>query len=224
MKLSKRLETVAQMVPENLPCADIGADHGYLVKFLIDNNKIPFAYASDNKKGPFMRLASNLESYINKGLVEVSLQDGLNNLPNKYRTIVICGMGGDLIREILSSNLETVKEKDYLLLAPHGKEKELRLFLSTNGFEIIDEEVVYEGHYYEIILFKNVKKIVKYDEIQLNFGPVNLKKKSEIFKNKYLDLLKSNKEIFINPFLKEKRKNDVQSTINNLENMIKTLF
>ena len=55
------------MVPLDIPCADIGSDHGLLVKYLLDNNLVPFCYASDNKKGPFERLKKKfIDVYFSK--------------------------------------------------------------------------------------------------------------------------------------------------------------
>ena len=50
----------------------------------------------------------------------------------------------------------------YILLAPHGKEKELRQFLSKKNYKIIDENIIFEDHFYEIILFKKVDEKIGY--------------------------------------------------------------
>ena len=94
MKISKRLLAIAKMVPTNLPCADIGSDHGLLVKYLLDNQIVPFSYASDNKIGPYNRLKENLASYISSNKVKVDLIDGIKNLPENCLTLIIAGMGG----------------------------------------------------------------------------------------------------------------------------------
>ncbi|MDY2575282.1 MAG: class I SAM-dependent methyltransferase [Bacilli bacterium] len=223
MKISKRLLKIASMVPLDIPCADIGSDHGLLVKYLLDNNLVPFCYASDNKKGPFERLKKNLSTYISQNKVEVDLVDGIKNLTNKYKTIIIAGMGGDLIKEILEKEKDKLKNIEYLLLSPHGKEKELREFLTSNQFQIIDENVVYEDHYYEIILFKKSPEIVNYSTKQLEYGPINLIKKDETFINKYQDRIISNTDLLNNHQLNHLRIQEIKETIIKDKNILKEL-
>ena len=211
------------MVPLDIPCADIGSDHGLLVKYLLDNNLVPFCYASDNKKGPFERLKKNLSTYISQNKVEVDLVDGIKNLTNKYKTIIIAGMGGDLIKEILEKEKDKLKNIEYLLLSPHGKEKELREFLTSIQFQIIDENVVYEDHYYEIILFKKSPEIVNYSTKQLEYGPINLIKKDETFINKYQDRIISNTDLLNNHQLNHLRIQEIKETIIKDENILKEL-
>lgn len=223
MKISKRLLKIASMVPLDIPCADIGSDHGLLVKYLLDNNLVPFCYASDNKKGPFERLKKNLSTYISQNKVEVDLVDGIKNLTNKYKTIIIAGMGGDLIKEILEKEKDKLKNIEYLLLSPHGKEKELREFLTSIQFQIIDENVVYEDHYYEIILFKKSPEIVNYSTKQLDYGPINLIKKDETFINKYQDRIISNTDLLNNHQLNHLRIQEIKETIIKDKNILKEL-
>ena len=211
------------MVPLDIPCADIGSDHGLLVKYLLDNNLVPFCYASDNKKGPFERLKKNLSTYISQNKVEVDLVDGIKNLTNKYKTIIIAGMGGDLIKEILEKEKDKLKNIEYLLLSPHGKEKELREFLTSIQFQIIDENVVYEDHYYEIILFKKSPEIVNYSTKQLEYGPINLIKKDETFINKYQDRIISNIDLLNNHQLNHLRIQEIKETIIKDKNILKEL-
>ena len=211
------------MVPLDIPCADIGSDHGLLVKYLLDNNLVPFCYASDNKKGPFERLKKNLSTYISQNKVEVDLVDGIKNLTNKYKTIIIAGMGGDLIKEILEKEKDKLKNIEYLLLSPHGKEKELREFLTSIQFQIIDENVVYEDHYYEIILFKKSPEIVNYSTKQLEYGPINLIKKDETFINKYQDRIISNTDLLNNHQLNHLRIQEIKKTIIKDKNILKEL-
>ena len=222
MKLSKRLELIAKMVPNNIPCADIGSDHGLLVKYLIENQIVNSAYASDNKIGPFNRLKDNLRSLIEQNKIEVSLQDGLNNLPNKYRSVIIAGMGGELILRIIKNNIELIENIDYFLLAPHGKEKELREFLVNSGYKIIDENIIFEGHFYEVILFE--KGNANYSDFEIKYGPINLIKKSTDFLNKYQTRIKSNLEILVNPYLDVSRRIEIEKVIEDDQKLIEFIL
>lgn len=209
------------MVPHNIPCADIGSDHGLLVEYLINNNIVSNAYASDNKKGPFLRLNENLKPLIEKGQVVTNLADGLDNLPSIYQSVIIAGMGGDLIMEIIKRNLPLLDNIKYLILAPHGKESELRKFITNLGYFIKDENVIFEGHFYEIILFEKGNR--EYTSFQLKYGPINLVKKSSDFINKYQSRIKSNKEILVNPYLSKDRIEEINQLIIEDEELLNSL-
>ena len=155
--------------------------------------------------------------------MEVDLVDGIKNLTNKYKTIIIAGMGGDLIKEILEKEKDKLKNIEYLLLSPHGKEKELREFLTSIQFQIIDENVVYEDHYDEIILFKKSPEIVNYSTKQLEYGPINLIKKDETFINKYQDRIISNTDLLNNHQLNHLRIKEIKETIIKDKNILKEL-
>ena len=70
-------------------------------------------------------LKENLASYISSNKVKVDLIDGIKNLPENCLTLIIAGMGGELIKEILVKDFSKLSNVKYILLAPHGKEKEL---------------------------------------------------------------------------------------------------
>ena len=221
MKLSKRLKLVADMIPSNIPCADIGSDHGLLVKYLIENNIIPFAYASDNKVGPYNRLISNLKQYIDSGRLEVNLKDGIEDLPPKYKTVVIAGMGGELITKIIYSQKDILRNIDYFLLAPQGNEVAVRECLINLGYMIVDENIVFENHYYEVILFKKGK--CKYSTKELTYGPINLCKKTDIFIAKYQNKISFNLNILQRYKLSKSRKNQILKEIKKDRAMLENL-
>lgn len=218
MNLSLRLLTLAKMVPSDYPCADIGADHGYLVSYLLEHKIVDRCFASDNKKGPFLRLNDNLKKYIELGQVKTSLSDGLDDLTSEYKTIIIAGMGGELIEKILNDNFKKLDQIEYILLAPHGRESQLRKFLTQNNFQIIDENVVFDGHFYELILFKKGRS--KYTDFELEYGPINLIKKDPIFIKKYQSRITKNKELLVNNLLSDKRKDEINNQINQDQNML----
>ena len=98
-----RLKTVAGFVRRGSRAADIGTDHAYLPVYLIRNNISPFVIAGDLRTGPLENARRsvcelNLEDYI-----ELRQSDGLDNIkPDEADDIIICGMGGNLITDILS--------------------------------------------------------------------------------------------------------------------------
>lgn len=206
MKLSKRLSAIYDLVDANTSLADIGSDHGKLA-IELGKDKCDIVFCNDNKIGPFNILKNNvLESRLKN--VEVSLSSGISALPDDIDTVVIAGMGGDLIVEILLNDKEKLKNIKTLILAPNTNEKEVRKEVVKLGYYIEKEVIVYEKHYYEIIKFQKGNKI--YDDLDYEFGPILRRKKDEIFLRKYQEELDDLKRLLLNnlPIEKEKEIKD----------------
>jgi tRNA A22 N-methylase len=116
---------------------------------------------TDINSGPLKRAAENIKNYApgykDKGRVETRLGNGLEVLePGDVDTIIIAGMGGLLIRDILAARPKVVQELDVLILQPRNNSQELRRYLGTlKDFTIVCEEVVREvDKYSEIITVK----------------------------------------------------------------------
>lgn len=185
----ERLKKIASFIDANDIVADIGCDHGYLIKIAIDNNKIKYAYAIDNKIGPLNQAKNNLKCYDN---VKFILSDGLLNVSsvdlNKINTVVIAGMGGLLINKIINDSLSLFKQINKIILSPHNNIYEVRKNMNNLGFKIINEAIIYdETCFYEVIEYVLGKE--KLNDYELNFGPVLLKNKNEIFFNKWNNYL-----------------------------------
>ena len=60
MILSDRLESIIELVPEGLVCADIGCDHGLISIELVSRNIAPFVYGMDLREGPLERARENI--------------------------------------------------------------------------------------------------------------------------------------------------------------------
>ena len=193
MNLSKRLSKVLEYINEFDKVADIGADHGYLSIAMLEKG-IKFVQVVENKTEPFLRAQSALSGYDN---VIFSLSDGISDLNEGINTVTICGMGGLNIVEILGSQLNKARKLNKIILQANSKLYELRTFLNYNNFEIIDEEIIEEKEtYYEIIVCKyneNIQTNISFEECY--FGPVLLKKQTEIFKIKYKKILEMYKNI-----------------------------
>ena len=102
MKLSKRLELVASFVPEGSRIADIGTDHGYIPIFLTEKGICQSALAMDVREGPLSRAREHIREKNLEDRIQVRLGDGLKELrPGEADTVVIAGMGGQLVIHIL---------------------------------------------------------------------------------------------------------------------------
>ena len=182
IKLSKRLSTVASLVRDGAIVADIGTDHAYLPIYLVQANIAKRAIASDINEGPIMRARANIEKNTLEDKIITYIANGLDGLEKHTPTdILICGMGGELIAQIIDT-CDYVKNGDIsLILQPMTTAFELREYLK-NGFSIYDEEVVFEdGKYYQIICARYDGQVHSYSDVELELGSINIKKRTDTF-------------------------------------------
>ena len=66
------------------------------------------------------------------------------------------------------------------------------------------EEIVFEDHFYEILLFSKNKK--ELDEKDLKYGYFLRREKSDVFKEKYKSLIKINEHILSNNLLVQEKR------------------
>lgn len=190
MKLSKRLLAIYDMVPSSV-VADVGADHGKLIIALVLNGIASHGYAIENKKGPFERLKKAVEDVNLCDKIDVLLSDGIEDIPSVVNTVIIAGMGGHLIIDILKKNSLKLANVTTIIVDAHNAIPELREEVTRLGYMISDEEMVEEcGKFYEIIKFSKAD-IAFLSELDKEFGPVLRKEKSILFKEKQEARIKS---------------------------------
>lgn len=173
------MRAVAELVPQGAVLADVGSDHAYLPSALLLENKIKYAIATDVAAGPCKVAQTTLAMQGLTKLAEVRQGDGLQPLhPNEADCIVIAGMGGNTIMEILAASPAVAKAAAKLILQPMQVADKLRKYLVSNGYEITDEDLVQDEEYlYEIIVARPSENSVKqYSRAELLLGPVLLAK------------------------------------------------
>ncbi len=132
-----RLITCAECVRQGAVLGDIGCDHALLPIFLLESGKIKRAVCADIAKGPLESARENLERHRLLDKATLVQTDGLSGLDGYGITDVsICGMGGELIADILM-RAEFIKNPDVrLILQPMTHAERLCRGLSENGFSI----------------------------------------------------------------------------------------
>lgn len=150
MKLSKRLSKIVELVPQSETAADIGCDHAYVAIALIQQNKARKVLACDVRQGPLEIARKNIEEAGCTEQIELRLGDGLYPVKEKEAdTVIIAGMGGDLIISILQNRLH---EFERFILSPQSELDRVRHFLHENDMRITDEHMVCEdGKYYTVM-------------------------------------------------------------------------
>ena len=209
MNLGKRLTAIFNMVPLGSVVADVGSDHGKLIISLFENCVISKGYAIENKKGPYNRLVKALEEAKIIDNVVPLFSDGITDLPEAVNTVVIAGMGGNTIVDILKKNRSKLKNVETIIVDAHNSIPFMREEISKLGYIIADEQMVEEdGTYYEIVKFR-VGNIAIYGDKDLEFGPILRMEKSPLFKQKYQNRLDEIDKLLKKHSLPESRINEL---------------
>ena len=227
MQLSQRLSSVASMVTAGNCLADVGTDHGYVPIYLYERNVIPRAIAMDVNKGPLERAALHIAESGMKDAIETRLSDGLTALkPGEADSIVIAGMGGPLMIRILSAYPEVTASAKELILQPQSEIPELRIWLYEQGYEIVEEHMVFEdGKYYP--MFKAVKnpEAEKLTDLEFKFGKLSVLAEPEVLKA-YLEREIANKQNIFKKLMEENseksraRAEEIKALLAELEEML----
>lgn len=153
MVLSKRLTTIASFVEKGSRVADVGTDHGYVPIYLVKNQIAASAIAMDVRTGPLSRAAEHVKAYRLEDQIELRLGNGLDALqPGEADAVIISGMGGPLIVDILTRGSQVAATVPRLILSPQSEIPDVRIFLRENGYRIDREAFIKdEGKYYTIM-------------------------------------------------------------------------
>ena len=181
VRLSERLMTVANMVTPGLRVADVGCDHAHLAIYLTEQGISPFVYAIDVNAGPLEGAERSIEEAGLAGRIETVLGYGLCGI-NKGDAdcIVMAGMGGPLMAEIMRTSKEVCDSAAEFILEPQSEPGMLRHFLEDSGYLIISEDMVCEENkYYPVIKCRHGR--MKLDrEIYYLYGKVLVKERHPV--------------------------------------------
>ncbi|HET7616843.1 MAG TPA: tRNA (adenine(22)-N(1))-methyltransferase TrmK [Bacillales bacterium] len=190
INLSMRLLKVAEALPEGRVIADIGSDHAYLPCYLCGNGKIPAAIAGEVSDGPFLSALSQVKQLNLTDRISVRKGNGLQVLESgEVEVIVIAGMGGKLISEILESGKEKLLGVSRLVLQPNVDSESVRRWLIAHDWQLRSESILEEdGHIYEILSAEPGKGWLPYEETGetgIRMGPYLMKEKNTAFRKKW---------------------------------------
>lgn len=203
MKINERLKKVGDLVDTNSSILDIGCDHALLDIYLVKEDKVKKAVASDIKEGPLKSAKENINKYKLEKKIETRLGDGLDTYTDDIDTVVVSGMGGRTIIGIFKYKPKIVKKIDTIIVSPNNYQEDVRHFFTSVGFYIDKEELVKDGKIiYQIIKLKRGRK--KYNKLDYFFGPILLQDKNKLFLEYYKRELKS-REIILDILPKNHR-------------------
>ena len=187
--LNARLLCAAELTRQDATFADIGTDHAYLPLFLLDSGKIKFAYCCDINEGPLASARKNAEERGRLSETEFILTDGATVLADKGITdYAICGMGGELIADIIDRAPHLNDGGINLILQPMTKQEKLRAYLASAGFEVIHESYSFDaGKYYVCLLATYTGKCREISPLEAIAGSSESTISGKEYRLKYLE-------------------------------------
>lgn len=146
IKLSQRLGNIAEEIETGETVADIGTDHGFLPIHLYERGISPKVILTDISKPSLEKAVEDCNMYCPHGNFDFRHGSGIEVLSEgEVDTVVIAGMGGILMTEILGRDLNKTYSFKKLILQPRTHIGRLRYWLVKNGFTVSGERLVREG-------------------------------------------------------------------------------
>lgn len=179
--ISKRLETIASLIPNNSHVIDVGCDHALLDIYLaMDKNCT--CLALDISASALKGAKNNIHKYKLEKKITIVKTDGLKDIEvNNNDYIVISGMGTSTIKHILETN----KLSNNLIISTHNEYDSLRAFVIKLGYKITDELFLFDKDKpYIIIKFEKGDNNYTLDDIM--YGPILR------YNQEYITYLKNN--------------------------------
>jgi tRNA (adenine22-N1)-methyltransferase len=195
------MKAVVNLVQPCNSIADIGCDHGYVAIELVQSHICSHVIAMDINKGPLEKALANIRKQNMTDKIETRLSNGTKALnPSEVDGIICAGMGGKLIISILEEGREVVSDMEQIILQPQSEIGDVRFYLRSNGFKIIQEDMVFEdGKYYPMMraikTYKNDDDKLDIEQIYDQYGRYLLEKAHPILKQYLLWQKKGFEEI-----------------------------
>lgn len=203
---NSRLREISKFIKPGLSIADIGSDHARLPLYLVENELVPWVIATELGDGPYIRMQRAVNASGFRERIFARQGNGLEVLcPGEVAGVVIAGMGGDLITDILARDCAKAESFAYYVLQPMSRSRILRKALAVRGWPIVDETLVIEkGQYYVIIHTRPGGEVYSLNDLEEELGPLVLKGSSPLktdylkyylnkYKKVYGNLAKSNR-------------------------------
>ena len=169
IRLDERLTRIATLVDYGR-VADVGCDHGKLGYYLIGTDRASSVIATDISEGSLKKARELAYDNGVATLMQTRLGDGLSPIEDgEVDTVVIAGLGGDVISGILAKAREDKKHFAHFVLSPNTHPEKVRRELVNQAHRIVYDDVIEcGGKHYTVI--KTECGIEELDELQILFG------------------------------------------------------
>lgn len=215
--MTERLNEIFSVIPECKTFADVGCDHGYIARAMLESGKCERAVISDVSAKCLAKAENLLSDYIAEGRAVSAVSDGFEKIPCADCALV-AGMGGEEIIEILK-NAPFFPEK--LVLQPMKNCRKTRIFAVETGYRIISDYTFFaDGVYYDIISLERGKDELTEEEAE--FGRTNVEKRPKAFTERLKAEIIRLKGFAANPALSEKSRAEFIKKAENLKKYVGT--
>lgn len=220
-KLTPRLNAIANMIDPCNVLADVGCDHGYISLFVLQNWKANRVLCIDISLKSLDKTIKLLKRNKVDDQAIFYNCDGLKGVKQKPDQILIAGMGGTEIINILYeySQRTSLDSIETLIIQPMRDEYAVRKWLNDNGFVIVSDRVVKDKKLYHLI--KAHRGQQQLNEHQLMFGAIEV----DYYNKDYLFWLREYEEkcvrILSNAHGQIAVTQSVRGTLNKIRNQIK---
>ena len=173
IKLSQRLQAIADLVPTGAKVADIGTDHGFLPCYLAQSGKAELVIACDVNAQPLALAQKNITDYNVGDKVSTRLGNGLAVLkPGEVDTVTIAGMGGALMIDILDASPMVVDRLKRIVLQPNVGAEAVRIWAEKNRWQIVAEDLIRENDIFSVIIMLEQGRSDRFmSAVELYLGP-----------------------------------------------------
>ena len=223
MGYGKRIDTLCALLCPAKVFADVGCDHGYCSEYMLKNGLCEYAILSDVSKGSLAKAEALLAPYIRSGKAESVLGDGFYGVPETVDEVLIAGMGGSEIVNILSNEKHGFMPKRFVLQPMHDSEK-LRRYLLCNGGYIERDYTFEDGKFYEVLVggrAESAGQIRAYTDAELEFGKDNLLEMPKAFTDRLKKLIANTENYLQQPGLQEESKTALTKKLERLQGVLR---
>ncbi len=218
MGYSRRIETLCSLLPKSKTFADVGCDHGYCSEYMLKNELCEQAIFSDISKGSLQKAETLLKDYVEEGRALPVLGNGFYGVPKDTELVLIAGMGGSEIVEILQDKKYGFMPEKFLFQPMHDSEK-LRRYILANGGNILKDYTFKDEKFYDVIYGERLEaggNARQYSDLDFEFGYDNLRLRPIAWQEKMQKLIDNTKKYLSQENLQEESRS-------NLENKLKKL-
>ena len=220
MRAQKRLRVIADLINDNnCVVADIGADHGYLSKMLIEEGRAKKVFATDISASSLDKTNVLIKKYNLADKIETRVGDGLKPIKDEVvDVVVIAGMGGNEIIKILQANANDNIKK--YIFQPVQNTIQLRQYFNNNHYEITKDFIVKDQEkFYNTIEVVKSKRKKKLSKNKIEFGLTNFDLKSKDFYDYLINLINKQENI-----LRNYKNKTIVRKIKNAKKVLKRLY
>lgn len=226
MGYGKRIDTLCSLLLPAKTFADVGCDHGYCSEYMLKNSLCDKAILSDISKGSPQKAETLLCRYIDEGRAEAVLGDGLCGVPKTTDEVLIAGMGGHEIVDILSDEKYGFLPERFVFQPMHDAELLRRYLIGVGG--ILERDFTFkDGKFYDVIAGRKREegeRAQEYSDAEYEFGRENLKTRPAAFLERTERQLKNLSRYLSDPALGEDSRKELLKRKRRLEGAWKNDF